>query len=1080
MNTPLLRVVRFPLGLASWLTFAISLTFYWITADPGASYWDCPEYVVNASKLEVGHPPGNPIWMLAMRVATIPFSPANHAYVINLCSGIFTAFAAFFLCRVIFVSLLLVTGKPKRTKRTPSGLYDISSTDEVKNRKKVYFPNSSRILSLFFISLGGALCFSLCDSVWFSAIEAEVYAMSVFLVAASLWVLTLWYLEKPGAKAYRLMILLAYITGLSLGVHQLNLLLIPVFLTVWAYKQNPIYINPFRLIFWALVGIILVGCIIMLFLPSILFGASQFELFAVNGAGLPYDRGVLIFILVITLLFIVALLFFSSFRSYQIKKSRKTFYLLSRNSGRPSLMTKLQVCTWMAAFIFLGFSSFGIIMIRSKAAPFMNEGTPDNIFSLASYVNRDQYPANPLLYGETPFSKPIIEESIVDGKPQYLKYHLAKGKPVFKTFNEAARLYHRSGLMSTDDSLFNSEAMEKGHGYLLADYNFSQVLTPELNMWFPRITSRNLGYLPAYEDWAGMNQENMEKISVSEVIDEKGRFLTKLSSFGNRDTVWSYRPTYLQNLRYFLAYQSYYMYFRYLFWNFIGRQNDLPSTGEIDHGNFITGVPIIDKELVGDTDFLPSELWGKNKGRNRYFAIPFLLGLLGIMFLAYLNRRSRRLFFITFLMFLMTGLAIVGYLNQTPSEPRERDYTFLANYLTFAIWISAGFLWIATISTKWLNHKISMVLVMIVSLGCPTLMALENFDDHDRRGRFEPSFYASSWLDFETPAIIFTQGDNGTYPVWYATEVLGLGRQHIPIDVTYLTWNSYVANLKKQGDRSIKTNAGIPDILYGKYLFTKIPADKNSQPIPLHEALASLYNSDEDPPEWPSSLIIVSGKEEKVINLHKFTKGGSYLPFASLMLLDIIDSNKDRSLFFPLMIERSFYQPLDSLLMPALFGKIYSPDLDYNGALELMKISIDRELGKLNLQTHRPNYLEPVLAERSARYRGELLIAANKLLEAGDTIYPVKIIDAIEVSYPYQTLPPSTFTVSDSTYYEGKEYLYLLRKMRDKTGNKRFMEMADSQDSLLSSRKKEWLRYYNSLSPAQRKVISNSSKRILR
>lgn len=1038
-----------PLAVSSWLTFAISLSIYWITADPGVSFWDCPEYVTVASRMEVGHPPGNPMWMLAMRVATIPFDPEHHAYVINLCSGLLMAFAAFFLNRVIFVATNLYF-RSLYLKFKFSGLYrDILSG---------------------IVATGGSLCFAFCDSAWFSAVEAEVYAMSTFLMALSLWIMTLWWKEESASRRSRLLILLAYITGLSLGVHQLNLLLIPVFSLIVLYKSYPKFISPVYVCATVVLGGFLIVLILKALIPGVLFGAQSFELLSVNRLGLSYFSGVGIFIILISILILIALVF--------------------TNHSRSPLKNKIphiSTAVWMLLFLLIGFSSFGVIMIRAIAAPPMNEGNPDNIFSLAAYISRDQYPSAPLIYGETPYSRPMLEESFIDGQPVYSKYVLQKEKPLYQPVLAGAKLNHRSGLLSHEDSLNNNHVLENLSGYVLADYKFSQMLTPELNMWFPRMTSRNLGDRTAYEAWGGMSQEEMNKVPISETLDSNGIFLPRIDSEGNRSQVFSYRPTYGQNLQYFVSYQAYYMYFRYLFWNFIGRQNDLPSNGEIDRGNFITGIPLIDKSMLGDSRYFPPEIWKQNKGHNRYFGIPFLLGILGIIMLMAGNRKSRRYLTLVSLLFLMTGLAIVMYLNQGPGEPRERDYTFLGSYMAFAMWIAAGLAWICITISRIKFKKLALVFSFLIVMAPCTLMALENFDDHDRRGRFEPTFYVSSLLDFELPAVIFSHGDNSTFPLWYASEVLKMGEEHIPVDITYLSLPSYVANLKKQGPRSLKTFGAVPEIAYGNFLLTKIPPDSLSKPMSLDYSLHHLYNSPASPPQWPSSLITLKGHDENVvINLHDFSKGSSYLSFKSLMLLEILNeafndslNNDGKVLFFSSLIDHGFYKPLDNWLKPALFGKIYSPRLSDAEATELLKRSVIRELEKLEKINIRPHYIEPVIADRSVRYRGELIMAAQELLNRGDSVLPVIIVEAIENYYPYTELLPGSMTISDTTFYEGKEYFSLLSRLNDIQGDSRLMKNYLTVDSILSVTRRNWLRYYNSLTPDQRRTLSNSGKRKL-
>ena len=1028
-----------PLAISSWITFAVSLAIYWITADEGVSYWDCPEYVTVASKLEIGHPPGNPVWMLAMRFITIPFPPYLHAYVINLASGLLMAFASFFLCRLIFIPTRIFFTKKFGKQNFSSSYLDVLAS---------------------FISIGAAFCFAVCDSAWFSAVEAEVYAMSTFLSALSLWLMMLWWFAESKGYAFRLLILLAYITGLSLGVHQLNLLLIPVFAVIILYKKHPRRLNPAYVVSLILISIGIIALILLGIMPGTLYVAESFEIFGVNVMGWGYNSGVIVFACLLLALIIISLVLVNA-------KTPK------RN---------LTLAIWMFAFILLGYSSFSVILIRANAAPPMNTGSPDNIFSLASYIARDQYASPPLLYGATPYSRQLFIEDFIDGSPHYTRYALKKKRGDYTPVMPEAALYPRSGLMTKKDSLFNESVLASGHGYIISDYLFQQRFTPELDMWFPRITSRTTSDRAAYKGWAGMTEQNMMRVRISEAIDSNGNLVTRLTPRGVRSEVFSYRPTYFQNLRFFLSYQTYYMYFRYLFWNFIGRQNDFPSSGEIEHGNFVTGIPVIDSNFLGVTSNIPSEIWGNNKGRNIYFGIPFFIGIAGILWLLSGNYKRRRILTITTLIFLMTGLAIVIYLNQSPGEPRERDYTFLMSYMAFAMWIAAGFICIAVGIVKLLPARPALLLSCLFALGPASLMAFENFDDHDRSNRFEPEFYASSVLDFELPAIIFSHGDNSTFPQWYAMEVLGMGANHIPVDVTYLSLPDYIINLKKQGLPSISPS---PFIAFNKYRLTKIPDDSISVAMPINEAIRTLYASADSHPVFPTSKVVLpsSRGDSVTVNLHSLTGGSSNLSFRQLMLLDIIASQLEASdpkvIYFPSWIQYSFYKSLEPALLPTLFGKIYAPWIPDSLTYSIYKTSIIREIHKLKALGIKDRYTDPLITDRNTRYRGEMVIAAGVCLENGDTVTANDIVDCIINYYPYEKMLPGTFTIADSTFYEGKEFLKLIKRMNSKSGNCRYNDYAARLDSAMIARRKEWLRYYNSLSPSQRATLSNRSKRLL-
>lgn len=1096
MSESFLTQHRKALAISSMATFAISLSLYWITCDPGVSYWDCPEYVIGASKLEIGHPPGNPVWILAMRVATIPFAPEFHAYVINLWSGIFMALAAMLLCLTIFVPLR-----------------NSISNKRLEKQGKIHLSQESKIGVWYdfiagTISAGAALCFALCDSAWFSAVEAEVYAMSTFLAALALWVITLWWLERDGGKRKRLLVLLAYVIGLSMGVHQLNLLLIPVFVVTIYYRYHRRLVNPARLIICLLFSFALICIILMGLMPGTLEWAKVFEIFFVNTLGWPYDSGVIIYCVVLLALAILSLLVTTRFGKQYASPFIFLFigvsgiFLFGGNfivAAVLSLIATFQLChtrlikkdkvslsLWMLLFVLVGYSSFGLIMIRGKAAPPMNQGAPDNIFALASYINREQYGATPLIYGPTPYSRPVLEETFEGDQPRYDRYVLKKGRKVYKPLLEAPGLNYRSRMMTREDSMANLRILERGHGYILSDYSFTLVTTPELEMWLPRITSQDPADLTSYEGWAGMNEETMERVEISEVMDTAGIFRPRLDLYGNRPPAFSYRPGYMQHLRYFMAYQAYYMYFRYLFWNFIGRQNDFHSRGEIDHGNFVTGIPVIDISLIGDSDKQPDEIGKGNRGYNRYFGIPFIFGILGIIYLCGSGRRSRRIMFCVTLLFLMTGLAIVVYLNQNPGEPRERDYAFLGSYMAFAMWIGAGFLALFKFMAGKLPLKIVAVVTTVVCVGVPTLMALENFDDHDRRGRYETTFYAGTLSDIEYPAIIFTQGDNSSFPLWYVMEVLGKGERHTPVDVTLLAAPSYVANLKENASGKLNIMASAGDILYNKYLQVQLPPAAISDTMALGEALRALYVDPTSKPMLAASVVTLprAPGDTVAINLHEFTGGKKFLSFRQLMLLDIIASQAEENadnkiVFFPSSLGRSFYKPLLPALRPTFFGQVYAPSLSDGELDTITRISIERELRKLESLDVKAHYADPVGDDIARRHRAEMIIAAKIILEEGDTLTPGRIVRAIERVYPLSLLLPGAVNMADTSFYEDKEYRSLLKEMHKATGSQIYQTKALEVDSLMENRHRVWMRYYNSLTPEERNTLSNRSRHLL-
>ena len=1020
-------------NISSWGVFLLSAMAYLFTLDRSASFWDCPEYITCASLLEVGHPPGNPVWMLAMRFATMLFPRAMHAMVVNACSALFMAFAAFFLARIVFDFSIYI------------------GSSHIKAARRLNFIAAC-------CSFTAGTCFAFCDSAWFSAVEAEVYAMSAFLTTLSIWLMLKWSAEKSPGKKLQWLILVAYITGLSLGVHQLNLLCIPVFALIYVFRRCPRHATWKA---WAAIflSFIVVGIILLGMMPGILWLAKRSELFAVNTLHLPYFSGVIAFLILLLILFIAA------------------FALISN----PKLLTAI----WMAAFILLGYSSFALILIRGYAATPMNEAAPTDIFALASYIARDQYGSKPLIYGPTSYSKPMLQEEWINGDsiPSYTHYALKHEETEYAPLLKNARLHHRSGMMSANDSASN-DAVVNGisDGYLISDHSFSRITTPELNMLFPRITGTSPYDIESYEDWTGMNKENMTKVRISEAFDTLGNPVGKMLADGSREEKYSWRPTYLQNLQMFLSYQVYYMYFRYLLWNFVGRQNDIHSTGEIEHGNFITGLPLVDNAMLGDQSLLPPYAGKDNPGRHIYFGIPFLLGILGIIFLS----KGKRVQAIVTLMFLMTGLAIVVYLNQTPGEARERDYSFLGSYMAFSIWIGFGVMCLLNLISKAkIPGRLFAAISALISLTAPAIMVAQNYGDHQRAGRSEPLDFASDILNAERPAIIFSHGDNSTFPLWYAQETEGIGQQHTVIDISYLVSPNYVINLMKQGDKGLKLTVKPSDIAYNAYAFTRIASDADTVPVPLMQALRDLYSQTEGAPSMRYANVLIPGRslsDTIKVNLRSLATGGA-LTFRTLMLLDIIATNNaspsPKALRFLYPVKSEICRPVKDALREDYGSHVYDPFTSDSLQTINLAASLGNVISRLRDRDRDPYYRDPVIIDMTRRQRGNMVIAAEEMLRTGDTDKAIAAAEVIASRYPYNEIQAGSFTVADSTFHEGIAYGKLLTSLAEATGDSSYYELASDHNRLIRSQAEAWQRYYRSLSPRQRSTVSTSTLRII-
>ncbi len=1079
-------------NISSWGVFLLSAIVYLLTIDHSASFWDCPEYITCASRLEVGHPPGNPVWMLAMRFATMFFPTGMHAVVINACSALFMAFASFFLARITY-ALCLYTG---------------INSSHCKSR------TSAKILNVIAgcCAFTAGTCFSFCDSAWFSAVEAEVYAMSACLTTLSIWLMIMWAREPSESRGNRLLILVAYITGLSLGVHQLNLLCIPVFAIIYVFRRYPRHATRKAwtaiILSLGVVGVILIGI-----MQGVLSWAICFELLAVNCLRLPYFTGVIAFALLLCIAFpiaslmlsrgnrfiMVTALFFSIWLSgafvfrdniilgggISLVLAIGAVYVI--RLSRESLLT----FNWMTAFVLLGYSSFALILIRGYASPPMNEAAPTDIFALQSYISRDQYGAKPLFYGATPYSKPMLREEWTPGNPHpsYSRYALKGKKALYAPYMPEARLYPRSGMMTGRDSAANSRIAEDNrHGYIVTDHSFSRVTTPELDMVFPRITGNSPYDIESYADWAGMDKETMSKVKISEAFDTLGNPVGRMLADGSREEKYSWRPTYLQHLNLFISYQAYYMYFRYVLWNFLGRQNDIHSTGEIEHGNFITGVPLIDNIMLGDQSLLPAYAGKDNPGRHVYFGLPFILGVLGFCYLFTAGSSGKRSQAIITLMFLMTGLAIVVYLNQTPGEARERDYSFLGSYMAFCIWIGFGIMWLLLLLRRIRNlsdARIFAPLCAVITLAAPCVMVAQNYKDHQRAGRSEPLDFATDLLSMHRPAIIFSYGDNHTFPLWYGQETEGIGKQHMVIDVSYFTTPAYVVNLMKQNAAVGCFTATPADIAYGAYAFTRIAPDADTVPVPLIQALKELYADKSGAAQFRHSKVLLLGNDMAdtlTVSLRSLTSGG-LLPFQTLMLLDLIATNNEskdpKPLIFLYPIKKDFYKAVSSAIKNGYGYHSYDPNLSDSCYRKELSDNLKRSLERLKAKTNTPYYRDPIITDHDRRQRGNMVITAQELLREGDTISPAQAIAMIERHYPYTEIPAGSMTVADTTFYEGIAYTNLLKEMASKTTGDKYAKMLQQHTDLIKAQKSAWERYYRSLSPRQRHAVSNSTRRIL-
>ena len=673
----------------AWLAFAIAAIVYCLTVEPTASLWDCPEFIACGYKLEIGHPPGAPIFMLAANLFShLASNPSQVALMVNLLSALLSAGCIFFL-------FLTITHFSKKV---------IVKSKELDNAIA-----TPQVITIEACGLVGALAYTFSDTFWFSAVEAEVYAFSSFLTALMFWLILKWEDQSED----RWIILIAYITGLSIGVHLLCLLCLPAMAFVVYFHQTK-HIAWMGILKTLAAGSLLVGMILYGLIPGVVNIGGWFELLFTNMLGCPYNTGLICYIVLLTGTLVL------------------TYYKVKQHILKLSLACLLMILA--------GYSSYGVIFIRANAQTPMCENAPDNIFSLGSYLNREQYGKTPLFYGPAYCSE---IDRVAEG--EYLVPRQKEGKAVYRP--------------AADSTKQEYEVVRRDIDYLYKN-----------NMYFPRMHSSR--HSKAYEDWMG----GVEK----------------------KDGI----PTEAENLRFFLSYQVNFMYWRYFLWNFVGRQNNIQGHGEVEHGNWITGFRWIDDRLLGcDTSKLPSDL-KDNKGRNVFYALPLLLGLVGMLWQWREGREGKQQFLVVMLLFVMTGLAIVVYLNQTPLQPRERDYAYAGSFYAFAIWIGMGVGYITNLMQQLSKNKnaIATIAGALLCLSVPLQMASQTWDDHDRSGRYTCRDFGANYLNSlqrEGHPIILTNGDNDTFPLWYNHEVEGVRTDTRDCNLEYLQTDWYIDQMKR-------------------------------------------------------------------------------------------------------------------------------------------------------------------------------------------------------------------------------------------------------------------------------------------
>lgn len=860
-------------NVCGWVVFVVAAITYLLTMEPTASFWDCGEFITSASKVEIGHPPGAPFFMLMGRMFTMFAPDSSHIAVFaNALSALASAFTILFLFWTITALARLLV-------------------------KELTVTNGIAILSAGVV---GSLVYTWSDTFWFSAVEGEVYGSSSFFTAIVFWLILKWYRDADNVGSDKWLILIAYLMGLSIGVHLLNLLTIPAIVVVYYFRR---YTFSWKGIILAIIcsGGILAG-ILYGIIPGIPTIAGWFELLFTNTLGCPFNTGLGVYLVLLFGSLVWGI--YETYTDKNLTRRNIAFTLGISLAGVPFLMESVTVgvivialllfllfhykskiysrllntIVTIVAVIVVGYSSYAVVVIRSYCDPPIDQNSPDNVFALKYYLNREQYGDRPLFYGAV-YNAPIDLE--------------IRGNRCYPIIEEGSPQY------SPNVKITGAEKDE----YVITDRRLNYKYRSDFKMLFPRMYSTQANHIQAYKSWG----------------DIKGRRV-RYDYCG--ETKVEYVPTFMENLRFFFKYQVNFMYWRYFMWNFSGRQNDLQGFGEIHHGNWLTGIPFLDNARLGDQEALPSEL-KNNKGHNVFYMLPLLLGIIGICWQIGKKIDDKnvgwRSFAITFLLFFLTGLAIVLYLNQTPYQPRERDYAYAGSFYAFCIWIGLGVMGLIELCTSHLKTDIQRYvvsgLVALVCLCVPLQMVSQTWDDHDRSGRYSCRDFGANYLNScDDEGILFTYGDNDTFPLWYCQEVEGIRTDVRDCNLSYLQTDWYINTLK----RPYYDAQGVPiswhpkDYMPGTNEMTMVD---NKMHGPLHVQQAFDYLTSSDPRTKQDGRGYLPSKELYVLSPDSvpiFFRSQDRYTRCEMMIMDIINNaDWQRPVYFSVNSGSSVYLGLE-------------------------------------------------------------------------------------------------------------------------------------------------------------------------
>jgi len=935
-------------NVTGWVTFLISAVVYLMTIEPTVSFWDCGEFITTSYKFEVGHPPGAPLFMIVGRIFTLFGGPGDAARLVNAMSALASAFTIMFL-------FWTITHLAKKI---------------VNNSENLSMGQTISILASGFV---GALAYTFSDTFWFSAVEGEVYASSSLMTAVVFWAILKWENVADEPHANRWLIFIAYIIGLSIGVHLLNLLAIPAIVFVYYFKKYDV--TRKGILIALAISVVVLGSIMWGIIPGVVTIGSWFELLFVNTFGLPIHSGLIFYIIAI----IAGI-------SYGI------WYTL-----------KKQMVLWNTilagiAVILIGYSSFALIIIRSSAQPPMDQNSPNNAFSLLSYLNREQYGDNPLIFGHS-YNSPLNPQN-----------RYSQGKPIYTPIDGK---------------------------YKITNYRVEPNYDEKFNMLFPRMWSTmDPSHAQDYQEWGKI----------------KGTRIQHLNEQGQNEII--VKPTFSENMRFFFSYHVNHMYLRYFMWNFAGRQNDIQSHGSVVHGNWISGIGFIDDARLGNQQNLPSSLAG-NKGRNAYYLLPLLLGLAGLIYHYNKGAEGKKGVWVVFLLFLMTGLAIVFYLNQYPHQPRERDYAYAASFYAFTIWIGLGVLALAEGLKKFVPETVASVIAGLLTLVLvPGIMASENWDDHDRSGRYTARDFGANYLITCAPnGIIFTNGDNDTFPLWYNQEVEGTRTDVRVCNLSYLQTDWYINQMRRQSYTSApmpismapeKYLQGTRDIVY-------LMDNQRINRVTIGTKEAINFVADDNPatklqqyeyaPYIPKKILSFKIDKEAVIK-HKVVRPQDYDKIVDTMYIDLSDrsyitkdemiildmlatNNWERPIYWAMTVGRDKYLNLQDYFQLEGFAYRLVPIKGQSQPDRLMFGSVASDIMYENLMNkfkwggiNNPNiYIDENNARMMTNVSNSFSRLAATLIAEGKNDMAIAAIDRCFELMPQNVMSPGYFNIELATNY---------------------------------------------------------------